>query len=145
MKIKDIMCESIIVVDISCDIHEVSRIMKEYDIGFIPISKGNKIIGVLTDRDIVTRILANNDDKIEGYITKDIIAIDLNANVSDALELMSKHKIKRLIVNNGKKVVGVLSLSDLLSNNKALECASKIFAINRNTDKYITKVDEFYL
>lgn len=146
MKVKDIMCKDIIVMDIESSLYEISKTMKEYDIGFMPISKENKIIGVLTDRDIVTRIIANKDDKIAGYITKDIISIDENKDINEALTLMSKHKIKRLIVTSGEKVIGIISLGDLLQvDNEAIKCASHIFEINRNTDKYITKINEFYL
>lgn len=147
MLVKNYMCRDLIVLDINTSIQEVGKIMKEYDIGFVPIHKDNKIIGVLTDRDIVTRIISNNDDKIEGYISRDLIRIDENENLNEALDLMAKNRTKRLLVTNENKLVGVLSLSDLLDydNDKVIDCIKSIYAINRNTDKYITKIDEFYL
>ena len=97
MEIKDIMSKNLIVKDINTNIYEISKTMKEYDIGFIPISKNNTIIGVLTDRDIVTKILANNDNKINGYINNKIITININKSIDDIINLMGNKKNKTCI------------------------------------------------
>lgn len=140
-----VMCKDLIVVDINTSVEEVAEIMKKYDIGFIPVSKDNKIVGVLTDRDIVVKILANKDNKIEGYLSEPI-SIDVNNDLSVALELMRKHKIKRLLVSEDNKLVGIITLSDLLNTDiNLLESIKEIFEINRNSDTYTTKINEFYL
>ena len=142
---KDYISKNLIVVDINSSIEEVAEIMKKYDIGFVPVSKDNKIIGVLTDRDIVVKVLANKDSKIEGYLSEPIY-IDINKELNDALELMKKYKIKRLLVSDNDKLVGIISLSDILNKDiDTMNTIKEIFAINRNSDTYITKVDEFYL
>lgn len=148
MLVKDCMCKDIIVVDIDTDIYEISKIMKEYDIGFVPVNKDNKIVGVLTDRDIITRIVANKDDKITGYLTDNLISIDENSEFVKALDLMSKRKTKRLLVTKDNKLTGILSLSDLLKSGhdkEIIDCINSIYIINRNYDKSITKIDEFEL
>ena len=71
-----------------------------------------------------------------------------NDLTKEAIDLMKKHKIKRLLVKKNNKLVGVLSLSDLLNtvdNNILIETYKTIFSINRNTDKYLTDIDEFEL
>lgn len=142
---KDYISKNLIVIDINSTIEDVAEIMKKYDIGFVPVSKDNKIVGVLTDRDIVVKILANKDSKIDGYLSKPIY-IDVNNDLNDALELMKKHKIKRLLVSDNDKLVGIVSLSDILNKDiDTINTIKEIFAINRNSDTYITKVDEFYL
>lgn len=139
------MCKDLIIVDISTNIEEVAKIMKEYDIGFVPVSKNNKIVGVLTDRDIVIKILANKDNKIENYLSKPI-SIDVNSDIKESLELMRKYKIKRLLVSDNNKLIGVITLSDLLNTDiNLLETIKEIFEINRNSDTYTTKINEFYL
>ncbi len=145
--IEKIMSKNLIVLDVDNSIYDVAKTMKEKDIGFIPISQGNKIIGVLTDRDIVTRILANKDDKIAGYLSIDPIKISYDASIEEALEKMKEHKIKRLLVEKNKKLIGILSLSDLINqdNKNLLETIQNIYEINRNTDYYNTKIDEFEL
>ena len=142
---KDYISKNLIVIDINSTIEEVAGIMKKYDIGFVPVSKDNKIVGVLTDRDIVVKVLTNKDSKIEGYLSEPIY-IDINKDLNDALELMKKHKIKRLLVSDSDKLVGIISLSDILNKDiNTINTIKEIFAINRNSDTYITKVDEFYL
>lgn len=142
---KNVISKNVIVVDVNNSIYEVANIMKQYDIGFVPVSKDNKIIGVLTDRDIVVKILANKDDKIESYLSSPI-SIDIDKNLEDALELMRKHKIKRLLVKENEKLVGIISLSDILNTNaNTIETIKEIFEIDRNTDEYNTKINEFYL
>ena len=141
----NVMCKDLIVVDINTSVEEVAKIMKKYDIGFVPVSKDKTIVGVLTDRDIVVKILANNDNKIEGYLSKPI-SIDVSKDLKDALNLMKEHKIKRLLVNDNNKLVGVITLSDILAKDiDTSETIKEIFAINKNSDTYITKVNEFYL
>ena len=112
----NLISKNLIVVDIKSNIYEVADTMKRYDVGFVPVSDNNKIVGVLTDRDIVTKIVANKDELIESYISKPI-SIDLNDSIENALTLMSKHKIKRLLVSSNNKLVGILSISDLLNTD----------------------------
>lgn len=126
--------------------------MLEYDIGFLPVSKDKKLIGVITDRDIATKIFSNTnslDVKIEDYISKNIISCNKDSKLEEALFLMSKNHVKRLIVLDDKKVVGIIAFSDILHhfNDETLliKTLKEIFSINRNTDEYRTEIDEFYL
>lgn len=145
--IEKIMSKNLIVLNDS-NLEDIAKSMKRYDVGMVIIKENNKIKGIITDRDIVTKILANNDDKIKGYLTTNLISIDINSDIKEAIDLMKKHKIKRLLVKKDNKLVGVLSLSDLLNtvdNNILIEAYKTIFSINRNTDKYLTDIDEFEL
>lgn len=134
MKVKDIMSKSMVTANINNKISEVSHMMKEYDIGFIPIEDNGDFIGVITDRDIVIRALAKGvsvDEEIDKYITHYITSISSDADIDEALELMSEEKIKRLLVEEKRQIVGILSLSDILSvqdNNYVLEYISNIFS-----------------
>ena len=95
MKIEDVMSKKLIVGKNTATIKEISELMKKFDIGFIPISKNNKIIGVITDRDIVTRIITSNaqsSDLIESYISPNIISCDINSDIDTLLDIMKKSK-----------------------------------------------------
>ncbi len=141
------MSKNVIVLDENTNIIKISKTMKENDIGIIPISRNKKIIGVLTDRDIVTKVLANNDEKIKNYITKKIVKINVDSDINEALEIMKKNKIKRLLVEKNNKLVGILSISDLLyyQNEKILETFKNIYTIDKNSDEYHVEIDEFEL
>lgn len=141
------MSKNVIVLDENTNIIKIAKTMKENDIGIIPISRNKKIIGVLTDRDIVTKVLANNDEKIKNYITKKIVKINVDSDINEALEIMKKNKIKRLLVEKNNKLVGILSISDLLyyQNEKILETFKNIYTIDKNSDEYHVEIDEFEL
>jgi len=149
MKLEDVMSKSLVVMDRDSDIKEVGEVMHKYDLGFIPINDENKIIGVVTDRDIVTKVISNSDSKIESYITKDLITINVDSSLEDVIDLMGQKKVKRLLVEQDNKLVGIISFADLLTTDMGdeliLENLRKIYEINRNSDTYITGVDEFVL
>lgn len=151
MILNNIITRNIIVGRINDDIVKISNIMKENDIGFVPICDDERIVGVITDRDIVVNIVSNNDidGDITNYMTKDIISVNININVEDALKVMRKNKVKRVIVEDDKKVVGILSISDIINsnccNNSILDSVKDIWRIGPNNYKYETEIDEFYL
>ncbi len=152
MNIDTIMSKDIIVASIHDHVETVATLMKKYDIGFIPLVLNKKIMGVITDRDLVVGMLANHldiDQSVEHYMTKNIISINVHKSIADAINLMGKNKIKRLIVTNRKKVVGVLSISDLINTNVNPDIIMKnlkqINEIYRNIDRFDTEIDEFYL
>jgi len=151
MSLNNIITRNIIVGRINDDIVKISNIMKENDIGFVPICDDERIVGVITDRDIVVNIVSNNDidGDITNYMTKDIISVNININVEDALKVMRKNKVKRVIVEDDKKVVGILSISDIINsnccNNSILDSVKDIWRIGPNNYKYETEIDEFYL
>lgn len=108
MKVKDIMSKNLIICSNDINVINISSIMKKYNIGFIPIEKNKKIIGVITDRDIVINIISNkvnNDFSIENYVNNNIIHIEENSSIDKCLNIMKKNKVKRLIVVNKKKLL----------------------------------------
>ena len=113
-------------------IFEVANNMLKNNIGFIPIEKDKKIIGVITDRDIAIRIVANKIDlnqKIEDYITKNIVCINKNNSIEEVKKIMIQNKIKRLLVEDNNKIIGVISLSDIILKLNDLECSNLIKTI----------------
>lgn len=150
MKAQNIMSRNLIIMDDNTSISEVARIMKEKDIGFIPISNDNKIIGVITDRDIVVNTISNKcnlDTPVKEYTTKNVISVNIDDNVSKILNVMRKNKVKRVLVTDEHKLVGIVSFSDILNNNEfdILNTMKEIWSIKRNNDHYETEIDEFYL
>lgn len=146
MKIKDIMSKNIISSKSNSTINDISKLMKKYNIGFIPIID-DKLIGVITDRDIVIKCIFNNDSNIKSYINRNVITIEENNNIEDALKLMSTNKIKRLIVTKEKEIVGILSLSDILNTNidNIINTIKSIYEIKDNKFNNNPEIDEFNL
>ena len=148
--IKDIMSKKIIFSTIDTSIKEVSNLMKENNIGFIPLKNDNEYVGVVTDRDICLAIptLKSINDSIKSYISNNIIYIGVNDSIEDALKLMGKYKVKRLLVKEKDNTIGVLSLSDILNytnTNNLIDTYKSIFYIHDNKNKFTPEVDDFYL
>lgn len=152
MKVKDIMSKNLIICSSDINVINISNIMKKYNIGFIPIEKNKKIIGVITDRDIVINIISNkvnNNSSIESYVNSNIIHIEENSSIDECLNIMKENKVKRLIIVNKEKIVGVISLSDILNCyddlDKVTEVSKVIWSTTKSDDNYKTEIDEFYL
>lgn len=148
--IREIMTYNIISGDKESSIKEISSLMKKHNVGFIPIKNKDEYIGVITDRDICLAIptINNINDSIKSYITNNIIYIDVNSDINNALKIMGRNKVKRLLVKDEKNIIGVLSLSDILNytNNKNIISTYKtIFYIHDNDKSTIAEIDEFYL
>ena len=148
MKIKDIMSRKLITCEIDDNVLFVCNLMKTHDVGFILIMNKNKLYGVVTDRDLICD-LADNKAPIKQFGNKNIVNIDENNEIKDALNLMKTNKIKRLAVTSQNKITGVISLSDIYNSDvdseTILETIKTIFAINRNNGYYDTDVNDFIL
>lgn len=148
--IRDIMTYNIISSNKYSSIKEISTLMKKHNIGFIPVKDKDEYIGVITDRDICLAIptINNINDSIKSYITNNIIYINVNSDIDNALKTMGSNKVKRLLVKDGSTVIGILSLSDILNytnNRNIMNTYKTIFYIHDNNKNAIAEIDEFYL
>lgn len=147
--INEIMSKKIIFGTLDSSIKDISKLMKNNNIGFIPIKDDNKYMGVITDRDICIALpeLKSINDSVKSYITNNIVYIDSNSTIDEALCLMSKYRIKRLLVKDKDNTVGVLSLSDILNytNSNIIKTCKSIFYIHDNSMMESVKIDDFYL
>jgi CBS domain-containing protein len=99
-------------------VSELAKRMQKDDIGAIPIGKDDKLIGMVTDRDIALRVVAEGRDPArttaEEIMTKGIVYCRTTETVEDAIHLMDQKKIRRLpVLDDNKRLVGMLSLGDI--------------------------------
>ena len=143
MDIEKVMTKGIIVCHISDDIKKIADIMKKYDVGFLPIIDNNKIIGTVTDRDLIVNEFNDVINKHNSLIT-----VNYDQDVYEALDIMGKNKVKRLIVTKDNKAIGIVSLSDLVNyttKDKFTETFKQIYEIDKNNHYFNTDIDDFYL
>jgi CBS domain-containing protein len=119
MKVSDIMKKAIVVDDSSITLKQAAKIMTERKIGSLIILKEDKIIGILTESDVVKDIDSINK-KLSELMSKDIISIDKNSIIEDAARLMKQNKIKRLPVLDGKNLVGIVTATDIIQSSNEL-------------------------
>lgn len=100
---------------------EVAMKMKELDVGAVPICDNEKLVGIVTDRDLVIKGFVNDlssDSTISELVTDNVIKGNKEMSVEEAVNLMSQHQIRRLPIVEDDKLVGIVSLGDLAVNNQ---------------------------
>jgi CBS domain-containing protein len=118
MQIRDVMTSKVSVVKPETPLSEVAKKMRDEDIGAVPVADGDKLVGMVTDRDIVTRALAETSD-LSRTCARDAMSPRVlycveDETVADVLLNMREEQIRRLpVVNREKRLVGVVSLGDL--------------------------------
>jgi CBS domain-containing protein len=122
--IRDVMTLNPATVSDKDSIRDVARIMKDEDTGVVPVcDSGKKIIGLVTDRDIVVRLIADGKDpmnaRVTDVMTKSIRKVQENATIDDVLTLMSNSEIRRVpVVNRNDELVGIVSIGDISIETK---------------------------
>lgn len=114
--LKDIMSTDMVTVTMQDNVYEIAVKMKENDIGFVPVVEGNRLIGVVTDRDLVIRGYAerrSGSASVEEVITTDMITANPDTTIDEAAELLARHQIRRLPVVENGQLVGIVSIGDL--------------------------------
>ncbi|MBS0252712.1 MAG: CBS domain-containing protein [Proteobacteria bacterium] len=118
MKVKDAMHKGAEWVAPDTLVSDVARMMKDLDIGAVPVGKDDRLIGMVTDRDITCRGFANSADvsvlTAEKVMTKGIIYCKADEDIEDAIRLMESKRIRRLpVIDDKKRMVGMLSVGDV--------------------------------
>jgi CBS domain-containing protein len=116
--IKDVMTSNPCTIDAGKSVAYAAKMMREEDVGLAPIVEGDKLIGMLTDRDIAIRVVAEgkNPDqvKVADVASKQVVTIDPQQDLEDALRIMAKHQVRRLaVVEEDGKLVGVVAQADV--------------------------------
>lgn len=97
---------------------EAAKLMRGEDSGIAPIVDGDRLVGVLTDRDIAIRVVAEGRDpretKVEEIASQNLVTIDPQQGLGEALRLMAQHQVRRLpVVEEDGKLVGIVSQADV--------------------------------
>src|SRR5881409_25157 len=99
-------------------IRDVARIMAKQDTGVVPVVDGKKVIGIITDRDIVLRLVAEGKDpsnaRVNDAMTKNVRAVKEDSSVNEVLDVMSRSQVRRVpVVNDRNEIVGIVSMGDV--------------------------------
>jgi CBS domain-containing protein len=118
MKVKDVMTTSVECVRPETTLQEAAAKMKSLNVGSLPVCEGDRPIGIVTDRDIVVRAIAEGRDprtaRVPEVMTAEVVSVPETADVKDAARLMKDRQIRRIVViDPNKRVVGIVSLGDI--------------------------------
>jgi CBS domain-containing protein len=118
MKVRDAMTSDPRTVDSGVTVVEVARLMRDEDVGLIPIVESDRVVGTVTDRDIAVRVVAEGrsaeDVKVADVASRELVTVDPDQDLDEALRLMAKHQVRRLpVVEEDGKLVGIVAQADV--------------------------------
>jgi CBS domain-containing protein len=121
MKVSDVMTSEVEVVHPDATLREAAEKMKALDVGPLPVCDGQRLLGVVTDRDITVRATAEGKDPnttpVRDVMTASVVYCYADQDISEASSLMQKEQIRRIVVlDRAKNLVGVVSLGDLATS-----------------------------
>ena len=115
--IQDAMTSNPTTIEPTTTAQQAARTMKSEDVGSLPIVEGDKLVGVITDRDLAIRIIAEGkgiDTPVADVASKDVVTIDPQQSLEEAARLMATNQIRRLpVVEEDGRLVGILAQADI--------------------------------
>jgi CBS domain-containing protein len=121
-------------VERSQSIVEAARIMRDQDVGSLPVIEEGRLIGVITDRDIVIRLVAESRDPAVATVADahsgEPVTVEPDHELDQALTLMARHQIRRLPVTEGDRLVGILTQADVALEEKEKKTGEVVHAIS---------------
>jgi CBS domain-containing protein len=137
MKVKEVMHKGVDWVSPNTPVTELARLMREHDIGCIPIGEDDQLVGMVTDRDIVCKGLARNGFDAARTMARDVMTEGIHCcreddDLAKAMHHMEALKVRRLpVINKSKRMVGIISLGDIshaTSGDMLTECVRSVAA-----------------
>jgi CBS domain-containing protein len=116
-KIRDVMTSNPRTIEPSATVQEAAKLMRDQDVGPIPIVENGSVTGIVTDRDIVVNVVAEGKDfssPVSEIASRDLITVDPEQTLDEALRLMAKHQVRRLpVCEDDGRLVGIVAQADI--------------------------------
>ncbi len=117
--VKDVMNPQVIIAKPVATAKEAAKVMAEAHVGSLVVMDGTKIVGIVTESDLIRKIIAEGNDatqmKLVDMMTRNVKTIEADSELEDAADIMVENKIKKLPVVKGGRIVGIITSSDLIS------------------------------
>jgi CBS domain-containing protein len=121
--VRDAMTKDPRSIGASASVVDAARLMREEHIGSLPITEDETLVGIITDRDITTRVVAEAADpkttSVGDVYSRDLVSVEPDRDLEEALQLMARHQVRRLPVVENGRLVGIVAQADVaLSENE---------------------------
>jgi len=134
-KVRDVMTAEPIVLQRDQSIADAAQAMRDASVGAVLVVDGDKLCGLVTDRDIVVRALAESalpDSPVGQVVSPDLVAVDADDETIDAARVMQDHAVRRLPVLEDGRIVGIVSIGDLAVSQGEDSALAQISAADPN-------------
>lgn len=149
LKVEDVMVKEVITIDENSTVKEAADIMNKFEIGCLIAVRKGKAMGILTERDLLKRVVAEGKDatetKVKDIMTSPLVVAEPAMDLGEAVKLMFQMKIKKLPVVDGKKLVGLVSLTDIARFQPQMISILKQLAARQAAPKSMKKVIDRYV
>jgi len=117
-RIADLMTQNPRTITPDSSVADAAKMMRDDDVGLLPVADGDRLVGTLTDRDVAIRVVAEGRDpdstKVNEVASTDLVTIDPEQTLDEALRLMAQHQVRRLpVVEEDGKLVGIVAQADV--------------------------------
>jgi len=149
LKVEDVMVREVVTISENASVKEAAGIMNQFEIGSIIALRKGKAVGIITERDLLKRVIAESMDaektRVKDIMSSPLVVIAPGTEMEEAMRLMFEKKIKKLVVVDQKRLVGLVSLTDIARCQPAIIKLLKTFAAAQNTPKSMKKVLDYYI
>ena len=149
LSVGDVMVTDVVTVEPDVNVRRAVRAMNDFEIGCLVVVEAGRVVGILTERDVLKRVVDEGrkpeETSVREVMSKPPITISPDADLETAIELMFKHKIKKLPVVENGKLVGLVTFTDLVRAQPALIQAVKRFMEIFEVPKSLSKVIRYYV
>jgi CBS domain-containing protein len=133
--VKDAMTSEVKTATLAQSLTDAAKLMKQEDVGSIPVVDGDRLVGVLTDRDIVVRGIADGSDpnavQVGAIASRDVVTVRSDDDLDEALRLMAQHQVRRLPVVDNGQLVGVVATADVAHEAKEKDVGHLVEEISK--------------
>jgi CBS domain-containing protein len=122
----------------SASVVDAARLMREAHIGSLPITDGEQLVGMITDRDITTRVVAETADpettSVGDVCSRDVISVEADKDDEEAVELMARHQVRRLPVVENGRLIGIVAQADIALTEDEKKTGELVVAISEPSE-----------
>jgi predicted transcriptional regulator len=134
-QIKDLMTENPSTCEPGAPVAEVAKVMAREDVGPIPVVEGGRLVGLVTDRDLVVRVLAEGRDPetttVGEIASSDIVTVSPDSSLDEALQVLARNQVRRVPVVDGDRLVGILAQADIARHADEVQTGEVVEEISK--------------
>ena len=149
LRVEDVMVREVVTINGDYSVRNAAEIMNKFEIGSLIVVNEGKTVGIMTERDVLKRVVAESRDarktKVKDVMTSPLIVTAPKIELEEAVKLMFQMKIKKLPVVDGKRLVGLLSLTDVARFHPQMTRMLKQLANSQATPKSMKKIVDRYI
>lgn len=149
LKVEDVMVREVITIDENSTVKEAADVMNKFEIGCLIAVRKGKAVGIITERDLLKRVVAEakdvNKTRVKDVMSSPLVVVEPQMDLEEAVKLMFQMKIKKLPVVDEKRLVGLVSLTDIARFQPQMIRILRQLAMRQAAPKSMKKVIEYYV